>query len=325
MKRSVFLQQLGLGTLGASTTLHWACANPKTKHNQAFEPKDLFFKLSLAQWSFHRMIESGQVSPYNFAALAAKWGFSGLEYVAGLYPEFQNQKTAQAAQKFITQNNELAKVHKQENLLIMIDGEGDLSDADEAKRQAGVENHKFWIETAAAINCHSIRINLFGAFDVDTWKEQSQKSLAALGAYAKDYNINILVENHGYLSSHAKYLMEVMEQVNLPNCGTLPDFGNFCLKREGNSRWDSSCVETYDPYKGVKEMMPRAFAVSAKSYDFDAQGQETTIDFKRMLELVKAENYTGYIGVEYEGSRLSEEAGILATKDLLIRIGRELT
>ena len=325
MKRSIFLQQLGLGTIGATTALQWACANPKPKYSQDFKSQDLFFKLSLAQWSIHRMIESGQVSPYNFAALAAKWGFSGLEYVAGLYPELQGQKSAQAAQNFISQNNELAQVHKQENLLIMIDGEGDLSDADEAKRQAGVENHKFWIETAAAMNCHSIRINLFGAFDVETWKEQSQKSLAALGAFAKDYKINVLVENHGYLSSHGQYLMEVLEQVNLANCGTLPDFGNFCLKREGNSRWDASCVESYDRYKGVAEMMPRAFAVSAKSYDFDAQGQETTIDFKRMLELVKAQNYTGFIGVEYEGNRLSEEAGILATRDLLIRLGKELT
>ncbi|MGC6480018.1 MAG: sugar phosphate isomerase/epimerase family protein [Flavobacteriaceae bacterium] len=325
MRRSIFLQQLGLGTLGASTLLTEACANPKPKHKKAFEEKDLFFKLSLAQWSIHRMIESGQVSPYNFAALAAKWGFSGLEYVAGLYPEMKGEKSVAAATKFIRENNDLAKVHQQENLLIMIDGEGDLSDDDESKRVAGVENHKFWIETAAAMNCHSIRINLFGAFEVERWKEQSQKSMATLGTYAKAYNINVLVENHGYLSSHAQHVMDVLKNINIDNCGTLPDFGNFCLKREGNSRWGNACIETYDRYQGVAELMPKAFAVSAKSYDFDDQGNETTIDFKRMLEIVKAANYDGYIGVEYEGNRLSEEEGILSTKDLLVRYGRELT
>lgn len=325
MKRSVFLQQLGLGALGSSTALQFACGNPKPKHTNAFQKKEMFFKLSLAQWSIHRMIENGKISPYNFAALAHKWGFEGLEYVGSLYPEMEGKKSTKTAQSFIEQNNELAKAHQQKNLLIMIDDEGDLSDANETKRVAGVENHKFWIETAAAMGCHSVRVNLFGAFEVDRWKEQSKKSMEALGAFAKPYNIHVLVENHGYLSSHAQYLMEVLNEVDLSNCGTLPDFGNFCLRREGNARWDNPCVEEYDRYQGVTEMMPRAFALSAKSYDFDAQGNEVTIDYKRMLQIAQDANYQGYIGVEYEGNRLSEEAGILATRDLLIRLGKELS
>jgi hydroxypyruvate isomerase len=98
----------------------------------------------------------------------------------------------------------------------------------------------------------------------------------------------------------------------MPNCGTLPDFGNFCIQREGEK-----CMLEYDRYKGVAEMIGHAKAVSAKSYDFDAEGNETTIDYRRMMEIIRGSEYSGYIGIEYEGSRLSEMEGIAATQKLL--------
>jgi len=136
--------------------------------------------------------------------------------------------------------------------------------------------------------------------------------------------VNILVENHGYLSSNAALVMEMLEQVNLSNCGTLPDFGNFCLKREGNARWGAKCISEYDRYQGVEELLPRAFAVSAKSHDFDIAGNETHTDYLRMLKLVKQSGYTGFIGVEYEGEKLAEIDGILATKKVLLEKAKQL-
>src|SRR5690606_1420524 len=121
------------------------------------------------------------------------------------------------------------------------------------------------------------------------------------------------------LSSNAALLVEVMEGVNMTNCGTLPDFGNFCLQRK-----ESSCAEEYPKYQGVEEMMPHAKAVSAKSYDFDENGQETTIDFERMLKIVQDAGYTGYIGIEFEGHNMTAEEGIIATKELLIEEGKKL-
>jgi sugar phosphate isomerase/epimerase len=148
--------------------------------------------------------------------------------------------------------------------------------------------------------------------------------LSKLSNYAAEKNINVLVENHGYLSSNAQLLVEVMEDVNLPNCGTLPDFGNFCLKREGGERFKAKCIEEYPKYQGVEEMMPYAKAVSAKAYDFNEEGEETTINYNRMLQIVKDAGYTGYIGIEYEGQRLAAEEGIMATKKLLIEEGIKL-
>jgi sugar phosphate isomerase/epimerase len=157
------------------------------------------------------------------------------------------------------------------------------------------------------------------------WKANSIDGLTQLSTYAKTKNINVLVENHGGLSSNAAMLTEVMNQVNMANCGTLPDFGNFCIRRKDPEDYTAGCAENYDIYQGVKELMEHAKAVSAKSHNFDTNGNETEIDYIKMLQIVKDAGYTGYVGVEYEGRELSEEEGIIATRDLLIKASKEVT
>lgn len=206
----------------------------------------------------------------------------------------------------------------------MVDNEGDLATPNEKDRNMAVENHKKWVDAAQFLGCNSIRVNLFGSNDAEIWKNNSIEGLKKLGEYAAAKGVNVLVENHGYLSSNAKLLVEVMNGVNLPNVGTLPDFGNFCLNREGGERWEAKCIEEYPRYQGIEEMMPYAKAVSAKSYDFNEEGQETTMDFSKILKIVKDAGYTGFIGVEYEGQRLAAEEGIMATKNLLIEEGSKL-
>lgn len=319
MERRKFIQNsLALG-LGA-TALGTLSANTLGKHFLENNPSTSpFFKLSLAQWSLHNAIQKGDLNPYDFAAKAKELGFEGIEYVNQLYKDVTEAKDKNSALKqFIAQSNAQAKVHGVENILIMIDGEGDLSVPSVSKRNKAIENHKTWVEVAAAMGCHSIRINLFGERGEQAWKAQSAESMRKLGEFAAPYKVNIIVENHGYLSSNAALVMEMLDEVNQSNCGTLPDFGNFCLERKGGERWGANCVKEYDRYKGVEELMPRAFAVSAKSHDFDAQGNETNTDYLRMLKLVKSAGYNGFIGVEYEGSGLSEVDGILATKNLLL-------
>ena len=265
------------------------------------------------------------INPYDFTAKAKELGFEGVEFVNQLYPDVMkaNDKTA-ALKQFISKLNTAAKTEGVENVLIMIDGEGDLAVPSISERNQAIENHKTWVETAAALGCHSIRINLFGERDEIAWKAQAAESMRKLGEFAAPYKINIIVENHGYLSSNAALVMEMLAEVNLPNCGTLPDFGNFCLEREAGKRWDAACIREYDRYQGVKELLPKAFAVSAKSHDFDQAGNETHTDFKRMLQLVKDVGYTGFIGVEYEGQQLDEISGILATKELLLKQAKQL-
>jgi sugar phosphate isomerase/epimerase len=267
------------------------------------------------------MIREDKISPYEFASLASKWGFEGLEYVSQLYTDVTKSDNQDAAIKlFIQKNNELSAKFGLKNILIMVDEEGNLATQNEEERLTAIKNHKKWINAAAEMGCHSIRINLFGETDPELWKSYSKLSLIKLSEYALPLNVNIIVENHGYLSSNAALLMELINEVNMKNCGTLPDFGNFCLKRENNELWNAPCVESYDNYKGIAEMMPKAFAVSAKSYDFDGEGNETTLDYQRLISIVKSNGYDQYIGIEYEGSRLSEEEGILATRDLLLKL-----
>jgi L-ribulose-5-phosphate 3-epimerase len=202
-------------------------------------------------------------------------------------------------------------------VLIMCDGEGNLGDPDTAKRQQAVENHHKWADAAKFLGCHSIRVNA-ATGNAGSFEEQQKRAaegLAKLGDYCRPLGLNTIVENHGGLSSNGAWLAGVMRMVNQPNVGTLPDFGNFAIDRAKG--------EEYDRYQGTQELMPFAKGVSAKSYDFDAEGNETKIDYRRMLQIVKAAGYRGFIGVEYEGGRLDEYAGIRATKALLERIRLE--
>lgn len=300
---------------------------PKSKEDTTptttttMEKAQPFFKLSLAQWSIHKMIFDEGTDPYTFAKKAKDWGFSGLEYVSQLYnPELEKADYSdEAMAAFVEKSNAEAKKYGLRNVLIMIDGQGNLAVSNAAERNASVERHYKWVDAAAAMGCHSIRVNLAGSEVPDEWKANSIDGLTKLATYAKDKNINILVENHGGLSSNAAMLAEVMKSVNMPNCGTLPDFGNFCIERS-----ETGCAEMYDIYKGVSELMPYAKAVSAKSHDFDDTGNEREIDYVKMLQIVKDAGYTGFIGVEYEGSELGEEAGILATRELLLDAAKQI-
>jgi sugar phosphate isomerase/epimerase len=286
----------------------------------------LFFKLSLAQWSLHNQIYDGKLDAMDFAEKARELGFEGIEYVSTFYAEkIKNAKDPEKEMQILLDSLKAkSEKHNIRNVLIMIDGEGDLAVNNPEDRDLAVENHKKWIDAAEFLGCQSVRVNLFGSDKAQEWKENSIDALRKLSEYAATNNINVLVENHGYLSSNADLLVEAIKEVNMENCGTLPDFGNFCLRREGGERWDASCVEEFPRYEGVEKMMPYAKAVSAKSYSFDQNGLEETIDYKKMLQIVKNEGYHGFIGVEFEGKDISEEEGILKTKNLLIKAGREL-
>lgn len=331
MKRRNFIQNSSKAGIAVTLLGGYACKEAKRKSEDAVDAKTTmeeetspFFELSLAQWSIHKMIRNDGVDPYTFAEKAKKWGFTGLEYVSQLYdPELETagySKEAMAA--FVEKSNAEAKKHGLKNVLIMIDGQGNLAVSDEKERNETVEKHKIWVDAAAAMGCHSIRVNLNGSSDPEEWKKNSIDGLTKLSTYAKGKNINVLVENHGGLSSNGALHAEVMEAVNMDNCGTLPDFGNFCITRKADG---PGCEDMYDIYKGVTELMPYAKAVSAKSHDFDAEGNETEIDYVKMLQIVKDAGYTGFVGVEYEGSKLSEEAGLLATKDLLLKAVKEVS
>jgi len=273
------------------------------------------YGISLAQWSLHKMIKIDKtLNPIDFAQKSKELGFDAIEYVSTLYrPILEKLSIKEMTKELINKSNE----HNVKNLLIMVDDEGNLSSSEVNEIKKAIEKHKRWIELASKLECHSVRVNLEGEDQLDKWKDNSIKGLSLLSDFASNYNINIIVENHGGNSSIGKELAEVIKNVNLDNCGTLPDFGNFCIKRKNGSLYDGPCEIEYDKYEGMRDLMPYAKAVSAKSYDFDQFGNETTIDFKKMMDIVEEFNYNGYLGIEYEGNNHSEIDGIELTKKLI--------
>lgn len=270
-------------------------------------------RLSLAQWSFHKSIQSNEMSQLDFIDKAAQLGFEGVEYVSTFFKEKVKDTL------FLNSMNQRAAQHNLKQLLIMVDIEKDLATPSENQREQAVQEHYQWIDAAQYLGCHAIRVNLFGNGTSEETTRAAVKSLRQLCHYAAPRNIYILVENHGGFSSDGEWLVNVIKETGSGQCGTLPDFDNFCLRRVNGERWGAPCEEEYDRYKGVSELMPFARALSAKSYDFDEEGFETTIDYHRMLSIVKKSGYNGFIGIEFEGNRLSEEEGILATKLLIER------
>lgn len=270
------------------------------------------YRVSLAQWSLHRTIRAGDLDPLDFPRYAReRFGLDAVEYV--------NQFFADRARDhlYVDELRRRAAGSGVRSLLIMIDGEGRLGDPEEAERERAIARHRPWVDAALRLGCHSIRVNA-ATGDVTDREEAAALAadgLARLTDYAADRGLNVLVENHGGLSSDGAWLAGVMRRVDHPRCGTLPDFGNFTLPDGGR----------YDPYLGVRELMPFARAVSAKSYDFDADGRETTIDYPRMMRIVVEAGYDGYVGIEYEGDRLSEAEGIVATRDLLRTVRTEIS
>ena len=304
MSRRNFVQTLSAGFASALVTpsISWAAKDV-----------DRSFKISLAQWSLHRAFRSkgdDKLDPIDFAKIAkTEFGIDAIEYVNQFFFDKAKDK------KYLDDLNKRAADNGVKQLLIMVDREGALGDPDDAKRTKAVENHYKWVEAAKTLGCHSIRVNAQSKGSFEEQQKLAADGLGRLTEFASKYELNVIVENHGGLSSNGEWLAGVMKLVNNPRCGTLPDFGNFRL---GGGK-------TYDRYKGVKELMPFAKAVSAKTYDFNDAGDETATDFLKMMTIVTDAGYNGFVGIEYEGRRLSEKEGIKASKKLLEKVRAELT
>ena len=263
-------------------------------------------EISLAQWSLHRKLFAGDMDHLDFARMSQGFGCVGLEYVNAFFKDKATDVS------YLKEMNSRAEDHQQKNILIMIDGEGGLAEKNANKRLVNIENHYKWVEAAQVLGCHSIRVNLSGGEDRLDAQKAGIDSLNRLAEFAKSYDVSVLVENHGGFSSDGNWLSNVMQNVSRENIGTLPDFGNFCIERK-----EQECISAYDRYQGMSELMPFAKALSAKSHAFDEQGNETQSDFFRMIEIAKKNQYSGYVGIEFEGTMDSEEEGIIKTKNLL--------
>jgi L-ribulose-5-phosphate 3-epimerase len=268
-------------------------------------PRAPLFAISLAQWSLHRALQGKQLDHLDFPRKAKSFGITAVEYVNS----FWKDKARDA--KYVAELKQRCAGEGVQSLLIMCDGEGALGDPDAKKRQQAIENHWQWIDAAKALGCHSIRVNAQSSGSYEEQQKLAADGLHRLCEYGDQHGIDVIVENHGGLSSNGKWLAATLQKADHRRCGALPDFGNFRV----------SDKEEYDRYRGVDELMPFARGVSAKSHDFDAAGNETHTDYARMLGIVVGKHgWRGHIGIEYEGGKLGEDEGIVATKQLLERV-----
>ena len=276
--------------------------------------KTMFFDISLAEWSLHKALFAKKITNLDFPGIARKeFGISIVEYVNQFFKDKAQDKT------YLNDLLTRCKDNGITNHLIMIDGEGNLGASDAAERTKVVENHRRWVECAKYLGCKTIRVNAAGQGTAGEVQKAAIEGLSRLGEFAKTMTINVIVENHGGYSSNGQWLSEVMKRVNMKNVGTLPDFGNFCVRQADGG--GGGCAEEYDRYKGTSELMPFAKGVSAKTFDFDAEGNDTLIDYVKMMKIVKDSGFRGIAGIEYEGETTDEYEGVRKTKALLERVG----
>jgi sugar phosphate isomerase/epimerase len=295
--RRNFLKVTAAATTGALLT-NTAFAGSAAKNSR--------FKLSLAEWSFHRALQANEMTNLDFPVITRELGLEGVEYVNQFFMDKAKDEKYLAELKKITKNEGVA------NVLIMCDSEGMVGHPEKEERIKTVDNHKKWIDAAAYLGCHSIRVNAGSRGTYEEQQKLAADGLRMLCEYGDTKKINVLVENHGGLSSNGEWLAGVMEMVDHKRVGTLPDFGNFIINRQTG--------EEFDRYRGVKLLMPYAKGVSAKSHAFDENGNETKSDYYKLMQIVIDSGYNGFVGIEYEGSELPEKEGILATKKLLLKV-----
>jgi sugar phosphate isomerase/epimerase len=291
--RRTFLKTT-VGAVAVAPLSHaWALAQPAP-----------LFKISLAQWSLHRTLRAKEIDHLDFARVAKRdFGIDGIEYVNSFFKD----KATDAA--YLAEMNTRAADEGVTQWLIMCDGEGQLGDPDAAQRAQAVENHRKWLEAAKVLGCVTIRVNAASAGSFEEQQKLAADGLRKLTEMAAPMELNVVVENHGGLSSDGRWLSGVMRMVDHPRCGTLPDFGNFY---------------EYDRYQGVADLMPFAKAVSAKTHDFTESGDEAQKDYRRLMKIVIDAGYRSWVGIEYEGSKLPEREGIAKTKALLERVRAEM-
>ena len=211
-----------------------------------------WFRISLAQWSLHKLLYANELDNLDFANESRTLGFDAIEYVNAFFKD----KATDAA--YLAEINKRAGDAGVEQLLIMCDGEGNLGDPDNAKRAQAVENHRKWLEAAKTLGCHCIRVNAASAGTYEEQQKLAADGLRSLCELADPFNLSVVVENHGGLSSNGAWLAGVMEKTANPRVGTLPDFGNFCMDWSRASEPDAWYDRTRAPSNSCPGPRPSA-------------------------------------------------------------------
>jgi hypothetical protein len=273
-KRRTFIKTGTLGTM--ALTLLPGLSGYVSSLDPSSGPR---FKISLAQWSLHRSLKNKTLDHLDFPRVAAvDFGIYGVEYVNTFF------KDKASDSQYLAEMNKRAGDAGVKQLLIMIDGEGGLAELDDTTRKTAVTNHYKWVEAAKTLGCHSIRVNAYGVSDDGAALHAAAvDGLGMLTSFAEKVGINVIVENHGGLSSDGKWLAGVIKEVNIWFFRIL----KFCLKHT-DGRGTAIVVE------GCCRHIPLPKAVSASRMTL-MQETKPRSTIQRMISIVKS-SYKGYLG-----------------------------
>ncbi len=299
MKRRQILKKLAMGAGCAATAPFYSCAKNGTSGESPW------LKLAVQQYSFNRQLKSGELAMIDYPGTVVEGtGIKALEYFNG----HMEEKAGDTG--FFEAVRERCDDLGAANTMMLCRGKDALDSSDPSVRSAAIEGYRPWLEATKILGGQYIRVDVRSDGDPDEQKKHAADGLTALCEVAgNEFDMGIVVENHGGHSGNGKWVADLMKTVGLENCGTLPDFQNF---------------KEYDPYLGIEEMMPWAKIVCAKSKEFDEAGNEVNVDYRRMLKIVKDSGFTGYIGIEFEGHGVDPIAGINLTKNLIETVMSEL-
>ncbi len=292
--------------LSLAAILCFGCASNSTFKSKA--PK-----LTLGQWTFNKELRSGAMTNQQFIRKAADLGFDGIDYVNAFFKNKVDNKP------FLDSLKTTARKAGIKQVLILLDGLGELAAEEPGARKFSIDEHKKWIDAAQYLGCYGVRLNIHGKGTPEQIKDRAIASVKELQKYAATKNIQLLIENHGGISNNGDWLLSLMKELNPYAVHALPDFDNWCWERDRDDYYSGSCIKRFDRYDGMTKLMPYARAVSAKAFQFDSQGLEPNIDFYRMMDIIKASGYKGYIELEYEGEDLDASQGIALTRLLAIK------
>jgi sugar phosphate isomerase/epimerase len=303
-----------------ATNAETASTSAASKKNYTSQGNS-FFEISLAEWSFHKMLFENRISNLDFPVIAkTTYGIGIVEYVNQFFKDKAHDT------KYLNELLQRCNNHGVKNHLIMVDDEGPLADIDDKKRMRAVENHYKWVDAAKILGCITIRVNAFSeSGTAEDVQSAAVDGVSRLAEYAEKAGINVILENHGGYTSDGKWMLGLMKRINKENVGTLPDFGNFCVQRESGHVWNGKCVNEYDRYQGVFEMMPYAKGVSAKAQSFDEKGNCVETDYFKMFKIIRDSGFRGIVGIEFSNENMSEDEGVRRTKALLEKIAAAMS
>jgi len=274
-------------------------------------------KYVLAQWSFNKKMFAGEMNTKDYIRKAKSLGFMGVELVNQFFLEEVENKA------FFSGLLDVANESDMKITLLMIDRAGELGSKNPDERKEAVAQHKKWMIASSWLNCPTIRVNAHGSGTAEEMKASCFESIKELANFGKTIGVNVIVENHGQYSSDGKWLSSLVGELYPYGVGSLADFDNWCIEREGGKLWGAPCINKYDRYQGMKELLPTAKSISLKAFEFDHNGEAIKTDFKKMFELIKEAQYDEYLAVEFEGHDMDAEEGVKKTFELAKRYNKK--